>query len=65
MRDVVTGFYVSVLQQLIAEGTASISDSILVVCGGPLDEEVMRQVGFADYTVTGLDVTAIGHQQDA
>jgi SAM-dependent methyltransferase len=65
MRDVVTGFYVSVLQQLIAEGTASISDSILVVCGGPLDEEVMRQVGFADYTVTGLDVTAIGQQQDA
>jgi hypothetical protein len=65
MRDVVTGFYVSVLQRLIAEGAVSISDSVLVVCGGPLDDVVMRRVGFTDYTVTGFDVTETNQQQDA
>ena len=38
MRDVVTGFYVNVLEQLLAAGVVAISDSALVVCGGPLDE---------------------------
>jgi hypothetical protein len=65
MRDVVTGFYVDVLNQLIATGKASISDSVLVVCGGPLDEKVMRQVGFSDFTITNLDGGMANHRQDA
>jgi hypothetical protein len=65
MRDVVTGFYVDVLNRLIANGSASISDSVLVVCGGPLDENVMRQVGFSDFTITNLDGGMANHRQDA
>jgi SAM-dependent methyltransferase len=65
MRDVVTGFYVSVLERLIAAGTIAISDSVLVVCGGPLDEQVMREVGFRDFTITNLDAGMANHRQDA
>jgi SAM-dependent methyltransferase len=65
MRDVVTGFYVDVLKRLIGAGTASISDSVLVVCGGPLDETVMRQVGLSDFTITNLDGEMANHRQDA
>jgi SAM-dependent methyltransferase len=63
MRDVVTGFYCSVLGQLIASGKVSTSDTVLVVCGGPLDENVMKQVGFANALITNLDGTQA--QQDA
>lgn len=55
MRDVVTGFYCEVLRRLIDAGSISTSDSVLVVCGGPLDEKVMREVGFRDFKITGLD----------
>lgn len=65
MRDVVTGFYVDVLRRLIAAGSISTNDSVLVVCGGPLDESVMRQVGFDDFTLTNLDDGAANHRQDA
>jgi SAM-dependent methyltransferase len=63
MRDVVTGFYCDVLRQLIARGEISTADSVLVVCGGPLDEAVMREVGFARFVISGLDGSAA--QQDA
>jgi SAM-dependent methyltransferase len=65
MRDVVTGFYVDVLLRLIAAGSISTADSVLVVCGGPLDESVMRQVGFEDFTLTNLDEGATDNWQDA
>ena len=65
MRDVVTGFYVSVLERLIAAGTISISDSVLIVCGGPLDTQVVTSVGFTDVTVSNLDEDAADHRQDA
>ena len=55
MRDVVTDFYCGVLGQLIASGRVSTSDTVLVVCGGPLDEKVMKQVGFANFLITNLD----------
>jgi SAM-dependent methyltransferase len=63
MRDVVTGFYCDVLRQLIARGEISTADSVLVVCGGSLDEAVMREVGFARFVISGLDGSA--EQQDA
>lgn len=55
MRDVVTGFYLKVLRSLIQAGKISTSDSVLVVCGGPLDEKVIREVGFRDFRITNLD----------
>jgi SAM-dependent methyltransferase len=55
MRDVKKGFYLDVLGRLIEDGTISVSDRILVVCGGPLDQEVMGIVGFTDVTITNLD----------
>jgi SAM-dependent methyltransferase len=63
MRDVVTGFYCGVLRQLLASGRMSISDSVLVVCGGPLDEKVMKLVGFSEAIITNLDSTQ--DEQDA
>ncbi len=55
MRDVVTGFYSGVLRKQLAAGAISTSDRVIVVCGGPLDEAVMRQIGFSDFIVTGID----------
>jgi SAM-dependent methyltransferase len=63
MRDVVTGFYGDVLRKLLASGKISQSDSILIVCGGPLDETVMREVGFGDFNLTNID--GLAEQQDA
>ncbi|WGR74348.1 MULTISPECIES: methyltransferase domain-containing protein [unclassified Bradyrhizobium] len=65
MRDVVTGFYVDVLERLVDKGVVSKSDSVLVVCGGPLDEKVMAMVGFGQVTVTNLDDTMSSNFQDA
>jgi|SRR6476620_9456045 len=65
MRDAATGFYVGVLKKLIAEGTVSISDSVLVVCGGPLDEKVMALVGFQNVAITNLDDRMSNNFQDA
>lgn len=65
MRDVVTGFYLDVLSRLVSSGSATLSDSVLVVCGGPLDEAVVKQVGFADFTISNLDDGMANHRQDA
>jgi SAM-dependent methyltransferase len=65
MRDVVTGFYLDVLTRLAEAGTISVSDSVLVVCGGPLDEAALRQMGFTDFTITNLDSGMANHRQDA
>src|ERR1700761_2493220 len=63
MRDVVTGFYCDVLKQLLAAGKLSRSDSVLIVCGGPLDESVVRDVGFSDFKLSNID--GAGEHQDA
>jgi SAM-dependent methyltransferase len=63
MRDVVTGFYCDVLRKLIGSGKLSIADSVLIVCGGPLDETVVREVGFTNFTLTNIN--GAGEQQDA
>jgi len=62
MRNIVTGFYLETLQRLIDHGEISLSDKVLVVCGGSLDREVMEAIGFIDFVVTGLDCP---DQQDA
>lgn len=65
MRDVVTGFYVDVLRSLLEAGTISITDSVLVVCGGPLDERVTEMVGFQNVLVTNLNEKMSQTFQDA
>src|SRR5690348_2756463 len=64
MRDVVTSFYSGVVERLISANIISKTDSVLVVCGGPLDEKVWREAGFGDVTITNIDVGAADHQQD-
>jgi len=61
----VTDFYVDVLKRLIAEKSILRTDSVLVVCEGPLDERVMREVGFTDCTITNLSNGMANHRQDA
>lgn len=55
MRDVVTGFYCAVLRSLIEKGQISTTDSVLVVCGGELDEKVAGMVGFSGAVITGME----------
>lgn len=56
MRDVVTEFYVGVLRRLVFASAISVSDKVLVVCGGDLDRRAIAEAGFSDVTITGLDV---------
>ena len=65
MRDVVTGFYSGVLEKLIAAGMISRADKVLVTCGGPLDEKVTREVGFADPVITNISDDMAGLKEDA
>jgi hypothetical protein len=63
MRNVVTEFYCKTLQGLVRSEQLSTFDKVLVVCGGPLDETVMRLTGFVDFTITNLGDEA--SRQDA
>lgn len=65
MRDVVTGFYLDVLRKLMAAGSISRDDSVLIVCGGPLDSKVFSLAGFTDVTLTNLDGGMADQRQDA
>jgi ubiquinone/menaquinone biosynthesis C-methylase UbiE len=51
----VDNFYVRTLVNLLESGTLSISDSVLVVCGGPFDKTSLEEVGFLNVTITNLD----------
>jgi SAM-dependent methyltransferase len=65
MFDVAADFYVKVLGRLIADGTVSISDSVLVICGGPTDENALARAGFTNVTITNLDDGMSDKRQDA
>jgi SAM-dependent methyltransferase len=58
-------FYVEVLRRLVSEGTLSASDTVLVVCGGPLDARALEAAGFHNVTLTNLDGGAANAVQDA
>jgi SAM-dependent methyltransferase len=64
-RDVAADFYVEVLSRLKAEGTLASADSVLVVCGGPLDARALAEAGFGNVTLTNLDPGAANGFQDA
>ncbi|WP_441280119.1 hypothetical protein [Bradyrhizobium sp. 63_E2_N1_3] len=65
MRDVVIGFYSGVLRKLLDDGAIALSDSVLIVCAGPQDEQVVRDLGSRDCTLTNLDPRAASSHQDA
>lgn len=49
------GFYRRVLNELLDAGKLTFDDSILVLCGGPLDAHVLREMGFRNVTISNLD----------
>jgi SAM-dependent methyltransferase len=58
-------FYVEVLGRLVSEGVLGTSDSVLVVCGGPVDARSLAAAGFGNVTLTNLDPGVAGIRQDA
>jgi SAM-dependent methyltransferase len=49
------GFYRRTLERLLAGGALTREMSVLVTCGGNLDRDVFRALGFEDVTITNLD----------
>jgi SAM-dependent methyltransferase len=48
-------FYRRALERLLADGALTREMSVLVTCGGDLDRDVFRSLGFAQVTITNLD----------
>src|SRR4051794_35790110 len=48
-------FYSDVLSKLVASGTISKSDKVLVVCGGPLDRQTLLDLEFENVVISNLD----------
>ncbi len=49
------GFYYQALSGLLKRGLLDVDSSILVTCGGELDCEVLRDLGFKQVTISNLD----------
>ena len=66
-------FYEHTLEWLIGKEVLKREAKVLVVCGGPLDKDVLFKAGFTDVTITNLDSRLNGseflpfqwHYQDA
>jgi SAM-dependent methyltransferase len=50
-----TDFYTDTLLKLIRRGDLERSMRVLVVCGGPLDSQVLAACGFTDVVISNLD----------
>jgi len=50
-----SGFYASVLEQLLADGLVRRDMSVHVAAGGRADRDVLHELGFADVTISNLD----------
>jgi len=48
--------YFKTLNSIIDKGKISISDKILIVCGGEYDKKVLCELGFNDVTISNLDI---------
>jgi SAM-dependent methyltransferase len=51
----VEDFYFDVVRKCLRRGLLAAEDKILVVCGGPTDEEVLRNAQFANFTLSNID----------
>jgi SAM-dependent methyltransferase len=47
--------YTKALTALLSEGAITLGDSIVVFCGGTVDVDALRALGFSDVTITNLD----------
>src|SRR5271154_6171040 len=50
-------FYERVLRANITSRSISTSDSVIVVCGGTYDAQILQQLGFTNVTLTNVDDT--------
>ena len=57
-------FYDGTLRRLIDAGTISTGDTVLVVCGGSYDADVLRELGFTSVILSNLDDCYAGHDAD-
>ena len=55
MRLPRSGFYLRVLDSLLADGLVRRDMSVLVVAGGSADRAVLHELGFTDVTISNLD----------
>lgn len=55
-------FYLDTLIQLLQRGLMTREMSVLVVCAGPLDRDVMLEAGFKQVTISNLDVRMKGDE---
>jgi SAM-dependent methyltransferase len=55
-------FYRRTLARLLREGTLTLDDEILVVCGGPVDRETLSDLRFTSAVITNLDERMTGDE---
>jgi len=49
--------YEQAIATLFRHGRMTKDDAILVICGGPLDRDILRQAGFTNVTISNLDAS--------
>jgi ubiquinone/menaquinone biosynthesis C-methylase UbiE len=49
------GFYGRIIKDLLTRGIVKPEMSVLVVCGGETDKEILQRLGFIDVTISNLD----------
>jgi len=64
MKDFNKLIYTKTLRSALDDGLLSAEDSILVVCGGSYDRDVLHQLGFKKVTISNLDSRMTGNEFD-
>ena len=64
MKDYNKLIYTKTLRSALDDGTVKAEDSILVVCGGSYDKEVLHRLGFKNVTISNLDSRMTGNEFD-
>lgn len=57
-------FYLRVISELIEKKLIARNDSVLVVCGGETDQQVLSSLGFENATISNLDEGMAGEAKD-
>lgn len=55
-------FYARVVNALLKGGTLDRTMRLLVVCGGPLDRDVLQKLGFSNVTISNVDTRTRGEE---
>ncbi len=64
MKDYNKLIYTKTLRSALEDGSVKTNDSILVVCGGNYDKEVLHRLGFTKVTISNLDSRMTGNEFD-